>query len=107
MKEKILVMVTVGSEEEAVNIARSLLEDRLIACANLIDRIRSIYHWEGRICDDPEILLLCKTQRHLFPRLADKVKSIHSYDVPEIVALPLVEGWAPYFQWIEEETRTG
>lgn len=107
MKEKILVMITFGSEEESVTIARALLEDRLIACANLIGGVRSLYHWKGQVCDDPEFLLYCKSQRHLFPRIAEKVKSLHSYEVPEIVALPLIEGWEPYFQWIDEETQGG
>ncbi len=104
MEEKILVMVTTGSEEEAVKIARVLLDERLIACANLIGKIRSLYHWKGEICDDPEVLLLCKSQGHLFDRISEKVTSVHSYEVPEIVALPLIKGFEPYFQWLVEET---
>ena len=104
MEEKIVVMITVGSEEEAVKIAKALLEERLIACANVLGRIRSLYHWKDQICDDREILMLCKTQGHLFSRLSEKVNSLHSYEVPEIVALPFTAGWEPYLQWIEEET---
>lgn len=104
MEEKILVMITAGSEEEGANIAKALLEARLIACANLIGGVRSLYRWEGKVCDDPEILLLCKTVRHHFSQLSEKVKSIHSYDVPEIIALPLVEGWPPYLEWVGQET---
>ncbi len=107
MEEKILVMITAGSEEEGAKIAKALLEARLIACANLIGGVRSLYRWEGKVCDDPEILLLCKTVRHHFSRLSEKVKSIHSYDVPEIIALPLVEGWNPYLEWVEQETTPG
>ena len=106
MDEKIVVMITAGSEEEGAAIARALLEERLIACANLIGGIRSLYRWEGKVCDDPEILLLCKTERRLFSRLAEKVKSVHSYDVPEIIALPLVEGWQPYLDWVGQETTS-
>ena len=104
MQEKILVMITTGSEEEGVKIAETLLEERLIACANLIGGIRSLYRWKGQVCDDREILLLCKTERQLFSRLSNKVKSIHSYEVPEIIALPVIEGWQPYLEWIEQET---
>lgn len=106
MEDKILVMITTGSEEQAEKIARTLLEERLIACANLIGGIRSLYRWKGQVCDDREILLLCKTERQLFSRLSKKVKSIHSYEVPEIIALPLVEGWQPYLQWIAQETAS-
>ena len=104
MEEKILVMITTGSEEEAARIAEGLLEERLIACANLVGGIRSLYRWQGKVCDDSEILMLCKTVRRLFARLSEKVKSIHSYEVPEIIALALVEGWPPYLEWVEQET---
>jgi periplasmic divalent cation tolerance protein len=106
MEEKILVMITTGSEEEAARIAKGLLGERLIACANLIGGIRSLYRWQGKVCDDSEILMLCKTERRLFSRLSEKVKSIHSYEVPEIIALPLVEGWPPYLDWVEQETTS-
>ncbi len=107
MEDKILVMITAGSEEQAEQIAKTLLEERLIACANLIGGIRSLYRWKGDVCDDREILLFCKTRRALFSRLSGRVKSIHSYDVPEIIALPLVEGWQPYLEWVEQETASG
>ncbi len=104
MQEKILVMITTGSEEEGARIAEALLEERLIACANLIGGIRSLYRWKGKVCDDRETLMLCKTERNLFPRLSQRVKSLHSYEVPEIIGFPLVEGWQPYLEWIEQET---
>lgn len=106
MEEKILVMMTTDSEEQAERIAKTLLEARLIACANLIGGIRSLYRWEGQVCDDREVLVFCKSRRSLFPRLSEKVKSIHGYDVPEIIALPLVEGWQPYLEWVEQETTS-
>jgi len=106
VKDKILVMITTGSEEEAARISQALLEERLIACANLIGGIRSLYRWKGEVCDDRETLLLCKTERRLFPRLSKKVKSIHSYEVPEIIALSLVAGWPPYLAWVEQETTS-
>ena len=106
MEEKILVMMTTDSEEQAETIAKTLLEERLIACANLIGGIRSLYRWEGQVCDDREILLFCKTRQSLFSRLSETVKSIHPYDVPEIIALPLVDGWQPYLEWVEQETSS-
>ena len=105
MDQKILVMITAGSDEEAVTIAKALLEERLIACANLVGRIRSLYHWKGDLCDDTETLLFCKSRRALFPQLSERVKSLHSYEVPEIVGLPLVEGWPAYLDWVDEETQ--
>lgn len=107
MGEKIAVLITTGSEEEAEAVAKALLEDRLIACANLIGSIRSLYRWKGEICDDRETLMICKTERDLFAALSERVKAVHSYEVPEIVAIPLVEGWAPYLDWIGQETRQG
>ena len=104
MKEKIVVMITTGSEEEAVKISKALIEERLIACANLIGQVRSLYKWKGVVCDDREVLMICKSQKHLFSQIAARVKSLHSYEVPEIVALPVTEGWMPYLKWVEEET---
>ncbi len=104
MKEKIVVMITAGSEEEAIKIAKALIEERLVACANLLGQIRSLYKWKGDVCDDQEVLMICKSQRHLFSMLAERVKSLHSYEVPEIIAMPVVEGWGPYLQWVEQET---
>ena len=71
MEEKILIMITAGSEEEAVRIAKGLLEERLIACANLVQPIRSLYRWKDEVCDDPEVLLLCKSRRHLFNQISE------------------------------------
>ena len=105
MSKKILVLITTKSEEEALRISRALLEARLVACANLVGQVRSLYRWQGEICDDQEVLLLCKTQEPLFDRLSEMVKSLHSYEVPEIVACGLDKGWAPYFLWIDSETE--
>ncbi len=107
MQERILVMMTMSTEEEAERIARALLEERLVACANLVRGLRSFYHWKGEICDDREVLVFCKTRRELFGALAERVKSLHSYEVPEIIALPLCEGWGPYLDWLDTETAGG
>ncbi len=105
MSEPIVVLVTCGSEEEAAKIANSLVEERLAACVNIISPVRSIYRWEGKIWDEREWMLMIKTQKKRFEDLEKKVKSLHSYSVPEIVALPVVEGSASYLKWLEENTE--
>jgi periplasmic divalent cation tolerance protein len=103
--EPIIVLVTCGSEEEALKISRSLVEERLAACVNLISPIHSIYRWEGKIWDEKEWLLMIKTQRKRFKEIETKVKLLHSYSVPEIIALPIVEGSSSYLNWINENTK--
>lgn len=105
MGESVVVLVTCGSEEEALKIARSLVEERLAACVNLISPIRSIYRWEGKIWDEKEWLLVVKTQRQRYEELEKKVKSLHSYSVPEIMGLPIVEGSSSYLNWLTEMTQ--
>jgi periplasmic divalent cation tolerance protein len=105
MSDPIVVLVTCASEEEATNIAKTLVEERFAACVNIISRIRSIYRWEGKIWDEKEWMLITKTQRKRFEDLEKKVKSLHSYSVPEIIALPIVEGFASYLKWLEENTE--
>jgi len=105
MPEFIVVLVTCGSEEEALKIAHSLVEERLAACVNLISPVRSIYRWEGKIWDEKEWILFIKTQKERFEELERKVKSLHSYSVPEIVGLPIVKGASSYLNWLEEMTQ--
>lgn len=104
MKEAIVVFVTCGSEEEALKIAHSLVEKRLSACVNLISPIRSIYRWEGKIWDEKEWLLLIKTQSSKFEELEKEIRSLHSYKVPEIIALNISKGSNSYLNWIFEMT---
>jgi len=102
--EPIVVFVTSPGEEEASSLARALVEAKLAACVNMVSNVRSIYSWQGKIEDDRELLMIIKTQRHLFDRLTTKVREIHSYDVPEIIALPIVEGSPDYLRWLQEST---
>lgn len=104
MTDCILVLVTTGSEAEAELIAKALLEERLAACVNILNPIRSMYRWEGKIADDQEWLLVIKTQSERFADLEAKVKTLHSYQVPEVIALPIVQGAAGYLQWLRQET---
>ena len=105
MAEFVVVFVTCGSEEEALKVAHALVEERLAACANLVSPIRSIYRWGGKVWDEKEWLLIIKTQRSRFEKLEKRVRSLHSYTTPEIIALPIVEGSSPYLRWIEEMTE--
>jgi periplasmic divalent cation tolerance protein len=105
MADAIVVLVTCGSEEEALKIARSLVEERLAACVNLVSPIRSIYRWEEKIWDEREWLLVIKTQKQRFEELEKKVKSLHSYSVPEIIGLPIIEGASSYLEWLTEATK--
>jgi periplasmic divalent cation tolerance protein len=107
MSDPIVVLVTCGSEDEALKIANALVEEHLAACVNLVAPIRSIYRWEGKIWDEKEWLLIIKTQKDRFEELEKKVKSLHSYSVPEIISLPIVEGSLAYLDWIKENTESG
>jgi periplasmic divalent cation tolerance protein len=107
MSQPIVVFVTCGSEEEGLKIANALVEEHLAACANLISPIRSIYRWEGKIWDEKEWLLIIKTQKDRFEELEKKVRSLHSYSVPEIISLPVVKGSSAYLNWIRENTESG
>ena len=100
----IIVFVTAASEEEAARIGQTIVGERLAACVNIIRSIRSIYRWQGRIEDSQEVLLIIKTKGLLFEDLKKRVKELHSYSVPEIIALPLVGGDEQYLNWLGEET---
>ena len=102
MSQATVVLVTCGTEEEAAKIARALVEERLAACVNLLAPVRSIYRWEGKVCDEKEWLLVIKTRAERFRELEEKVKALHSYSVPEIISLPIVRGSMPYLHWVEE-----
>jgi periplasmic divalent cation tolerance protein len=102
----IVVFVTVPTEEVGKKIARKIVENRLAACVNITGGITSIYWWDEQVQEDSEKMLIIKTKIQLFPKLQETVKAYHPYSVPEIIALPLVEGSKPYLDWISEETRS-
>jgi periplasmic divalent cation tolerance protein len=103
MQEFIIVYVTAGSPEEAEKLARTLVEERLAACVNRIKAIQSVYRWQGQVEQSDEELLIIKSRKDLFPALEKRVRQLHSYAVPEIVALPLVAGSAPYLGWLRDQ----
>lgn len=102
-QEHVVVYVT-APPAEAPRLARTLVEERLAACANVIPAVRSIYRWKDEICDDEEALLVIKTRAARFEALRERVCALHPYDVPEVIALPLVAGHPPYVAWIDENT---
>lgn len=102
--DNLIVFITASGEDEASKISRALVEARLAACVNIIKNIRSIYSWEGKIEDEAEVLMIAKTQKHLFDSLMKKVKTLHSYKVPEIIAMPIVDGSEDYLKWLRQVT---
>lgn len=102
MTDKVVVLVTVGSAEEGRRIGRSLVEQQLAACVNITSPIRSLYRWKGRVADDQEILLVIKTSRLLFDRVRRQVEKLHSYQVPEVLCLPVIDGAPNYLNWLAE-----
>ena len=96
----VVVIITTPNKEEAVKIVRSLLEERLIACANIVGPVSSLFWWQGKIDEENEFLVFMKSHKSLFERVSERVMEIHSYDVPEIVALPIIEGSPPYLDWL-------
>lgn len=101
----LVVFVSSGSKEEAEKIASGLLKEKLAACVNIIKDADSHFWWQGKLDKAKEALLIIKTRKSLFARLIKKVKSLHSYEVPEIIALPIIAGHKPYLDWIDESTR--
>ena len=102
--DAIVVLITAASREEADRIARRLVEDRLAACVNVVPQVRSLFVWEGKLSQEDEVLLVVKSRRSRFEQLAAAVKQLHSYSVPEIIALPVVMGSADYLRWVSEST---
>jgi periplasmic divalent cation tolerance protein len=103
MKEFIVIYVTVGGTEEAGRIARVLVEERLAACVNQVPAVRSTYRWQGQVEQSNEELLIIKTRRDLLASVEKRVRELHSYDLPELIALPIIEGSLEYLQWLDDQ----
>jgi periplasmic divalent cation tolerance protein len=104
MDQAILVLTNVPDLDCAKLVARTLVESRLAACVNLLPAVQSIYRWEGQIEEATEITLLIKTTSHQYEELQKAIVGLHPYVLPEIIAMPIVAGYAPYLQWIATET---
>jgi periplasmic divalent cation tolerance protein len=105
MTDKIVVLNTCSSSEEAEKIARRLIETRLAACVNVLAGARSFYRWQGAIEDAAEYLLLIKTSRACFPDLRAELERLHSYELPEIIVLPIMDGSPNYMNWLDTELK--
>jgi periplasmic divalent cation tolerance protein len=97
----LIVLMTAPNREEAVKIVRVLLEERLIACGNIVDSVSSFFWWRGKIEEEKEVLVIMKSDEKLFKKLSKRVMELHSYDVPEILALPIVDGSSSYLEWLK------
>jgi len=101
------IYITAGDMKEARAIGKALFSERLVACANIIDNVHSMYWWQGEIQDDGEVIVIAKTKESLVPQLIEKVKSMHSYECPCVVSLPITHGNKGFLDWVANETMPG
>lgn len=105
MTPTVVALVTTPSADAAAALARTLVEEGLAACGNVVPGIRSIYRWEGKIQDEPEALLVLKTERRLVPALKARLPELHPYQVPELLVLPVEDGLVAYLEWVGSSVR--
>ncbi|MBI5407197.1 MAG: divalent-cation tolerance protein CutA [Nitrospirae bacterium] len=103
-REFIVVLITSSSAEEGEKIATSLVDHHLVACVNMVPSVKSLFFWEGKTAQESEVLLIAKSRRPLLDKIVEQVKKIHSYKVPEIIALPVIGGSEEYLKWVEAST---
>ena len=103
MEEPVLLYLTCANKDEAKTIARTLIDERLIACANILGKMTSVYRWEGTVVEDEEIAVLLKTRRDMAARATERVKELHSYDLPCVVGLPIQGGNLDFIGWLNCE----
>lgn len=103
MTDKIVVLTTCASAEEAEKIARTLVSKKLAACVNMLPAVRSIYRWKGAVEDAQEIQLVIKSSRGLFDEVRAEIEKLHSYEMPEVIAIPIVDGSEAYLDWLNRE----
>jgi periplasmic divalent cation tolerance protein len=101
----IVVLVTAKDKQEARKLSQALVKKHLAACVNIVDKIESFFWWQGKVDKSNEALLIIKTKKSLFERLRKEVKRIHSYEVPEIIALPIIEADQDYRKWVQDVTE--
>ncbi len=100
-----IMLCTAPDQQTAETLARAVVGDGLVACVNIIAQVKSIYRWKGKVCEDGEQLLVMKTSKARLVELSARVRALHPYDTPELIATPLSGGWAPYVDWVRSETR--
>lgn len=103
--DTVVVFVTTSSIDEARKIGNTLVQERLIACVNIIPQVESIFYWQEKVCNEKEALMIIKTRKSLIDDIIKRVKSIHSYSVPEIIALPIINGSEDYLKWVGDVTK--
>jgi len=104
--DEIIVLITTSNEDEAAKIGTALVDRHLAACVNIVSAVRSLFFWEGKTRDEREMLLICKSRLPHMEQLVAQVKSLHSYTVPEVIALPIVAGSREYLDWVKDATKT-
>jgi periplasmic divalent cation tolerance protein len=104
MEQFIVVLITCPSQEEAERLSNKILSERLAACVNIINGVHSLFHWQGQIESDQESLMIVKTRSLLLAQLKTFVQENHPYDVPEIIAVPIIGGSDDYLNWVKSET---
>jgi periplasmic divalent cation tolerance protein len=105
MEQALLVLTSLPDAALAASLARRLVEQRLAACVNTLPGVKSVYRWQGTIEEASETCLLIKSTQAAYPQLEAAIKAAHPYDLPEIIALPIVAGWPAYLDWITQETK--
>jgi periplasmic divalent cation tolerance protein len=103
--DAMLVLTTLPSAEAAAELAKAVVGEKLAACANLLPAVRSIYRWQGRVQDESEVLVLFKTRQEHFERLKARLLELHPYEIPEVLAVPVEQGYQAYLDWLAQETR--
>lgn len=106
MATALLVLITAPNPRVARSLARALVSERLAACVNLVPAVQSVYRWQGKVESAREVLLLVKTTRRGYPTLERRVRTLHPYEVPEVIALPVDRGSAPYLAWLKAQVGT-
>ena len=105
MADEIVILITASSRDEAGKLAKTLVDEHLAACVNVLPAVESYFFWEGKTQSAQEILLICKSRMPLMEKLTARVKTLHSYTVPEIIALPIVAGLPAYLSWVQDSTK--
>ncbi|MFP4012804.1 MAG: divalent-cation tolerance protein CutA [Chitinispirillaceae bacterium] len=105
--EFVFAYITTKDNAQALSIGKALVQERLAACINVLDPMTSVYWWEGKLTENRETVLVAKAIKENFPALVERVKQLHSYECPCVVALPITDGSREYLQWIEQESRGG
>jgi periplasmic divalent cation tolerance protein len=103
MTDVVMIFCTCGTREQALTIGDSLIEARLAACVNVLPPVHSIYRWQGKVETADEVLLIIKTTRERFPAVRDRIAQLHSYDTPEIIAVPVLDGSDKYLAWLRDQ----